>query len=839
MLLRARRAGSFRAAFRSVAFGTSFILSFATGGGSAFVSHAAAQTAAPPGNGIEAVTRERAYEQAKQKVDRLFAALDVVNSKVDRSLFEIDALARRLGPDPATMFRFMRDEIRYQPYYGVLRGALGTLISRAGNSLDRSLLLAALLQKAGFQVEISRGTLDQDSARALVARLFEPARPVPSAIPSFDELVPALSQALGVEPAKLRAAAEQANKQSETATKELMDYVNGESATLLDELTKAGVDPGVITPESELIAEAREHYWVRYRNSGAQWTELDPAFADAEPGKTRVAAEDHFAPEAVPEDRYHHLRLTMSLRVAQVEGDHDGSLTDTVLIDQELRVADQQGVDIVLANQPNPAPNFFTPGLTLADALKPIEGYQAVLQVGGKIIPGKSFDLRGKVSAGAVSNGPGPAAFASALGGLGGGLLGGLGGATSAPAPARDTRIVGEWANYAVSSPEEHGKSPIVHYHERDIVAPEIVKQWSASHPQVTSNRFGKDTLRRRLLWSVDLSPVTGMMNTDYTGYLQLVSLAVNRETARSSVGAAYGIPGSQLRSRVALRLPIKNVNLTTSVAELSTELSGSNASSLARYFARPSLVAFETHGADPTNNDMLLGGYDIVTLSPRLVVSTTTNPAGARHQARLLRLRLGVLSTRLEWALAGGIDLAGSQPRPKISNATEVFIEAKKQGVFTAVLQPGPVASNELAELSLSDSLKAELSASLASGHTLMLPVRPVQVAGRAKIAWWEIDGKSGQLRGVMPGGRGQAITEYQQTVISVLATEGCILQASASGFKGAILNAKGLLCIVSGSAVIYLAYFPFQSNALNFSGILLALLFGWWATLSPNFFP
>src|SRR5690349_2303283 len=41
-------------------------------------------------------------------------------------------LAESLGHDPQAIFRWVQQEIRYEPYLGVLRGARGTLLARAG-----------------------------------------------------------------------------------------------------------------------------------------------------------------------------------------------------------------------------------------------------------------------------------------------------------------------------------------------------------------------------------------------------------------------------------------------------------------------------------------------------------------------------------------------------------------------------------------------------------------------------------------------------------------------------------------------------------------------------------
>ena len=179
-----------------------------------------------------------------EKLNRMHAALDVVSSKMDRSLFEIDALAVRLGSDPAAIFHFMRDQIRYEPYTGVLRGAVGTLLCRAGNSLDRSLLLAALLEKAGFTTQIASAQLTAEQAQILVNRLFEPVRSVPRSVPTLAELAPDLALAIGVDQPKLLRVAGEVQEYRDKQKKELVNYVDIETGFLSDLFSKAGVDAG-------------------------------------------------------------------------------------------------------------------------------------------------------------------------------------------------------------------------------------------------------------------------------------------------------------------------------------------------------------------------------------------------------------------------------------------------------------------------------------------------------------------------------------------------------------------------------------------------------------------
>src|SRR5262245_43116669 len=69
-------------------------------------------------------------------------------------------LAASLAYDVERIHRFMAEEIRYEPYVGVLRGAAGTLAAGAGNSADQATLLAALLSASGLRTRFATGELD-------------------------------------------------------------------------------------------------------------------------------------------------------------------------------------------------------------------------------------------------------------------------------------------------------------------------------------------------------------------------------------------------------------------------------------------------------------------------------------------------------------------------------------------------------------------------------------------------------------------------------------------------------------------------------------------------------
>ena len=63
---------------------------------------------------------------------------------------ELQALANGLNNDPLRIFNYVHNKIAFQAYYGSNKGAQGTYLDGAGNDMDQSSLLIALLNQAGY-----------------------------------------------------------------------------------------------------------------------------------------------------------------------------------------------------------------------------------------------------------------------------------------------------------------------------------------------------------------------------------------------------------------------------------------------------------------------------------------------------------------------------------------------------------------------------------------------------------------------------------------------------------------------------------------------------------------
>lgn len=137
----------------------------------------------------------------------------------------------------AELFAAVRNDIRFEPYRGIQRGATGTALVKSGNSLDQSLLLFALLKKRGYRVRLVEGELTPRNIHVLLRGLYPPR-------------LPTLSYA--------------------------DDYA-----------------PYHLEKSVQLRAQVKTHYWVEV-DQGSSWLPLDPSFPRAKAGESYARPVKYF-----------------------------------------------------------------------------------------------------------------------------------------------------------------------------------------------------------------------------------------------------------------------------------------------------------------------------------------------------------------------------------------------------------------------------------------------------------------------------------------------------------------------------------------------------------------
>lgn len=97
-----------------------------------------------------------------------YVASDLAADGVDIILSqEIKDLAQQLQYSPARIFNYVSQKITFEPYYGALKGAVGTLHSQSGGATDQASLLIALLRASNIPSRYVKGKVVYTDKTAL------------------------------------------------------------------------------------------------------------------------------------------------------------------------------------------------------------------------------------------------------------------------------------------------------------------------------------------------------------------------------------------------------------------------------------------------------------------------------------------------------------------------------------------------------------------------------------------------------------------------------------------------------------------------------------------------
>src|SRR4029079_11842285 len=195
----------------------------------------------------------------------------------------IDDLAFQLEYDINKIFEYVRDEVSYHPYAGVLRGHRGTLWGLSGNAADQAVLLTALLNASQVKTRFIIGQVTDEAAEGLQASLRLDAEGVRAWAERV--LVP-VAQNEDIGPVELTSEEEDSLALLTKAQERFQDIVDRQSQDGVATVLGALADAGISLPEPEITLpdlERTQHIWVQYA-SGQEWVDLDPCIPNAEPG---------------------------------------------------------------------------------------------------------------------------------------------------------------------------------------------------------------------------------------------------------------------------------------------------------------------------------------------------------------------------------------------------------------------------------------------------------------------------------------------------------------------------------------------------------------------------
>lgn len=723
------------------------------------------------------------------RMEQALAEMEAADRALARESFDLRAVAANVGSNQAKLLEWVRDNTTLVPYRGVLRGSTGVLMDRLGNSLDRALLLAELLQATGSSARLAHATLSHEQAETVLRLRRRPRRESQVPSPGVPRDLAAYAASAQVSPAELRTALDRVAAAAETVNLRMAERVAGQSSDLA-----AAFGPVLQAAETSAadVEAARDHWWVQTQQ-GDQWVDLDPTAPDAVPGQPTAAAANVVAVSGLAGDLYHQV----AVRVV-VEQWNAGAVRERTALQHTFRPLDVMGQRIALRHTSVGAPMSPNAGLTGEQAAK---DFERALLTQREWLPSLSIGSTRKTQssitdAGELNDSPGQATEPRRTGNALGGLVG-FGGGDEAPVGPQG-RFSAEWIEFEVRSP---GTAPrLTRRSVFDLIGPTARSQPFVPEPAAADGARVQRALA--LLAETDILPLVSKVSPHFVAHLIYQSALSNRETLR------------QLRDPGAS--PQRLVDLAGQLNVMPQELL---AFAMMRdtwspvredvYLNRPNIVAFHRRVRPGQAGNL------IRTNSLDIVANDVATWLSSGQEAFRARLTQGVVDTASEGVLVG-LGCGGCGPATSVS---EQWLSARTRGDKWLLLRSSAESSQP--GITLSDDARRRVHADLQEGYAVLVAPKPVE--GYEQSGWWRVDPTSGTTIGVMESGEGQGMLEnvIVRGVSGVAGiASGYLVYGSCGGFNPGVSTAKQVACL--HCAVFFgLATFAFMMAWPTVSGV------------------
>lgn len=684
--------------------------------------------------------------------------LKELRNALDRSTFDLEALVERLDYDPAEIIDFVKTEVTFQAYPGVLRGAQGTLMSAAGNALDQALLTATLLKDAGFDARIVTAQLDAEQTQELLlligkseaARFNEAekeailgfASGVRGITPEFDQMLDDMVREL--------------QKQTPLQTTQTYALMDATSKALLSELPNRHDHLRGRDITHEIARDVQEYFWVEMREGTAgDWIDIHPVFSSSVPDSFLELEKVKTFEDAIPSSLHQTVQLSVS--IVQKLG---SSLSEHQVMQPWSRpAANLYGKPITFSNIPDQllaiASNSAHPGH--------VEDSELFFpQLNGAFPPnGQAFDLQGRIvpldaAASHMSGvfeqvGDKILEAVDALAGLG---------RKAVSNKESAMQLVGQYVTVEIKLPDGTSRK------FRRAVTPE-----SITGKMVRDNSNPDQAMRKSLLQTYTIMVGAGEIPENYVfdqylGRLSGLLDAFETLSRTNNPSLAFkNVANYWVGSHAFLSL-LSRINSTEE--------------DTFSFYRQPMVALYADYLSEEGS---LRSRIDILSNSRRVIRLKGQNIVSAPQEA----VRMGVWDTLIESLVLD------QESRKGTLGTLEVIRAAQENGVGLRVLLPENVEA--LNQLPLSGLSKRYLTRDLSFGFAVVVPER-MPFGSERETGWWRIHAESGETLGMLSNGGGTAMTERQvEDMISGVAVSGACVAAVV--IYGKLINADVLTYI------------------------------------------
>jgi hypothetical protein len=645
-------------------------------------------------------------------------ALEDGDREMPRDTWDPAYVVGMVGRDPLQLFRWVRDNTYWIPYHGVLRGPVGVLMDRQGNSLDRALLLATLLEKAGHTVRLAHGELTQDLARDLLPRLVTDrelalhARPEnPKAPkPNFQRV----SVEYGVDNASLQQVLDAGQQVFAEISAELRSRVDDQSRRLLQIISRPEADTEWLQRFEDALSALRDHWWVQQEEDG-KWIDLDLLQKLPEHRTAITDAQATFAPASLPTD----LKHDITIRVVGEQASR-GKLIQHEVLRYVLRPADAFGKSIVLQFWPlawmSSSGTDQTPKTNFVREASGEDAWGAALAIDSHVVSSGALLASGDDGQAGPENGPMggiAAAFARTMG--------------LAAGEDEHRQLSAAWIEYQARLPG--GQPRIARRYVFDLIGPAVR---ASSSPLLALDDSKKAARALAMMMRTEILPLACRLSPEFLMHLAAQTLIGNHDLINAALRGDLE-PGTP-RADALLRHIAPTVSRLHSLAEARIEWSRDPDS---LFMSEPQLLT--THSYPVAEGDRLAfrDATDIV--ANNFGVSLAV-PDGFHA-----RLEQGILDTNAEAFLQLGAVSFG--------NAGEAYAQSR---AWTRIAD-----RSEVSGLKLPEDSRRSMAEDLSSGYDVVAPRVPIPMHREDFVGWWRIDRSTGNALGIGTNGWGSELTE------------------------------------------------------------------------------
>jgi len=652
----------------------------------------------------------------REQLERAFAILQQADSQIPPDSYDPVAVVQNLGGRLDDLFAWVRDNTRWVPYRGALRGP-AVLIDRVGNSLDRSLLLAEFYHHTPANFRLAHATLSTEQAKALLEKIRTAPRPAGISFETRDGAGP-----MGI------AAAQRLDRLGDGLTQRAA----AEMASLSAVMGSSNLPPG--SADDEALAALSDHWWVQ-RSDGNHWVDLDVTLPGAKPGDTVCPATETFPLDGLAKDLWHTLRIAVV-----AERWADGKLTQSTVLSRTVRPGLVVGGTIYLthvplewAHDPSAGTSAEAVKAARAQALMPTEwvptlklgiemANDAGIRPDGSVDPKPQLDPTARMGTGAgESSGSAAAVFDSPP----------VSASTASAAPTG--LFTAEWVEYTLRTPGVPDET--IRREVFDLIGPAARAAGVPARP--APDELARANAALALRGRIDIVALPCQLSPAFVSHTLLHSL-VNSKSALVQALAALRQPGG---AEAEFDVPPPCPSPLYGLALLRRLYSPTAAD---WYIARPNVFTYHSFARlTPDGHQDYCEATDLVTNDVAIEPWSKIDPAKLRRDQ-------GVLDTAAEGALlpAGGERVSASETLAAAASQSLELVTARTPA--------------DLERVKATPDDMARLRAAVSSGRIVVVPAAPIRLGTADTIAWWEIDPATGRTLGIGQQGWGTDMAEY-----------------------------------------------------------------------------